>query len=154
MNDQIGKCYFTEFCDSTKRDLYKILGCSPNSSSVELKQAYHRLILEFHPDKNLSPPSDSQTFQVVKEAWDILGNPDLKRKYDLWCKQAEFEAEGTLLYARLVPKELEATDDEDILSYPCRCGNSYLVQKTDLQESQSLLYIPCQDCTFVIAVAT
>ena len=138
----------------TDKDLYGILGCTPDSSYEELKQAYHRKILESHPDKGNDSSKSTEEFQEIKSAWLILGNSDLRREYDIKCRQADLETQGALIYARLNPTELEPTEDEDILSYQCRCGNNYLVQKTDLEEANTVIHVPCQDCTFVIAIET
>ncbi|OXU24384.1 hypothetical protein TSAR_014356 [Trichomalopsis sarcophagae] len=140
--------------DVSNKDLYKILDCTVDSSPEELKQAYHRKILESHPDKSTDPPKSTETFHDVKQAWKILGNPVLKKEYDIKCRQADLEAQGALIYARVSPAELEETEEGDILSYQCRCGNSYLVQKSDLEEKNCVIHVPCQDCTFSIAIET
>ncbi|XP_011499602.1 PREDICTED: dnaJ homolog subfamily C member 24-like [Ceratosolen solmsi marchali] len=144
----------TDYDYDIKKDLYNILGCLPNSSSEEIKQAYHRKILESHPDKNENSHQNIKIFHDVKAAWEILGNTDRRRKYDAKFKQIQLEAEGELIYANLLPNDLEETEDIDTLSYQCRCGNSYIVQKTDLEQTNCVLHIPCQECTFVIAVET
>jgi DNA-directed RNA polymerase subunit RPC12/RpoP len=58
------------------------------------------------------------------------------------------------MYAQLTPSDLEETDNEGILSYQCRCGSSYLVQKNDLEQINCVVHISCQDCSFIIAVET
>lgn len=137
-------------------DLYRILDCLPDSTAEELKQAYHRKLLEWHPDKsnNSNSPESIKIFHEVQAAWEILGNPKLRKQYDIESKQADLEFQGALIYARLNPTELEVTEDEDIRSYKCRCGSSYLVQKSDLEEKNCVIHIPCQDCTFSIAIET
>ncbi|XP_014216573.1 dnaJ homolog subfamily C member 24 [Copidosoma floridanum] len=136
------------------QDHYQVLGCTSESSFEELKEAYRRKVLESHPDKSSNAKETVGTFREVKTAWETLKDPELRKKYDLKYREACLEAETALVHARLTPLELEETEEQDILSYPCRCGNSYLVHKTELEEINCIVHVPCQDCTFVIAIET
>lgn len=65
----------------TNRDFYDVLGVAKTASAAELKKAYRKKALEFHPDKNKS--SDAETkFKEVNEAYEILSNPQKKQTYD------------------------------------------------------------------------
>ncbi|MCX6726181.1 MAG: DnaJ domain-containing protein [Candidatus Shapirobacteria bacterium] len=66
---------------STKKDFYDILGISKNASSQELKKAYRKQALQWHPDRNKSAEA-SEKFKEVNEAYEILGNPQKKQSYD------------------------------------------------------------------------
>lgn len=59
--------------------LYDLLGVLPSASEQELKKAYRKAALKFHPDK---PTGDSEKFKEIGEAFDILSNPDKKQIYD------------------------------------------------------------------------
>jgi DnaJ-class molecular chaperone len=63
-----------------KIDLYKILEINKNSSEKEIKKAWKKLALKYHPDKNNNITSDK--FIKIKYAYDILSNKDSKEKYD------------------------------------------------------------------------
>ena len=60
-------------------DYYKTLGVTVKSSSDDIKRAYRKLSLKFHPDKN---NGDSTMFKQINEAYQTLGTPDKKRMYD------------------------------------------------------------------------
>jgi hypothetical protein len=62
-------------------DHYDILGISRESSQEEIKQAYHRLAMEYHPDKNPSPRA-AETMKQINEAYRILSDPLLRDDYD------------------------------------------------------------------------
>jgi DnaJ-class molecular chaperone len=66
---------------ATKRDYYDILGVSKNASKDELKKAYRKLALEWHPDKNKSPEANEK-FKEINEAYEVLSNPQKKQTYD------------------------------------------------------------------------
>lgn len=63
-------------------DYYKILGVNRNSSPEEIKKAYRKLALQFHPDKNGGDQEAEKKFKEIAEAYDVLGNPDKKSKFD------------------------------------------------------------------------
>ena len=66
---------------ATKRDFYDVLGVSKNASSDEIKKAYRKQALQWHPDRNKSTEA-SEKFKEINEAYEILGNPQKKQTYD------------------------------------------------------------------------
>ena len=66
---------------ATKRDFYDILGVSKNASQTEIKKAYRKQALEWHPDRNKSAEA-SEKFKEINEAYEVLGNPQKKQSYD------------------------------------------------------------------------
>jgi len=64
------------------KDYYEILGVSPTSPSAEIRRVYRRLALQYHPDKNPSPEAEA-IFQEINEAYEILGDEENRRRYDL-----------------------------------------------------------------------
>ena len=66
---------------SARKDYYKILEISRDASQSDIKQAYRKLALKFHPDKNKSPDA-TKKFQDIGEAYSVLSDPAKRRRYD------------------------------------------------------------------------
>ena len=66
----------------TKRDYYEILGVERNASKDELKKAYRKLAMQFHPDRNPGDKESEEKFKEAAEAYEILNNDDKRAKYD------------------------------------------------------------------------
>ena len=66
----------------SKRDYYEVLGVSKASSADEIKKAYRKLAVQFHPDKNPGDKSSEDKFKEAAEAYDILSNQDKRTRYD------------------------------------------------------------------------
>jgi len=77
---------------ATKRDFYDILGVSKNASEAELKAAYRKQALEWHPDRNKSPEA-AKKFKEINEAYEILSNSEKRAAYDQFG-HAAFEPGG------------------------------------------------------------
>jgi molecular chaperone DnaJ len=67
---------------TTKRDLYEVLGISRNASQDEIKKAYRKLAVQFHPDKNPGDKAAEDKFKEIAEAYAILNDPDKRLRYD------------------------------------------------------------------------
>jgi len=65
-----------------KRDFYDILGVSKGSSADEIKKAYRKLAIKFHPDKNPGDKEAEDKFKEAAEAYEVLSNPEKKQRYD------------------------------------------------------------------------
>lgn len=65
-----------------KRDYYEILGVEKNASKEELKKAYRKLAMQYHPDRNQGNKEAEDKFKEAAEAYEILSNDDKRAKYD------------------------------------------------------------------------
>ncbi|MDP1800761.1 MAG: molecular chaperone DnaJ [Bacteroidota bacterium] len=65
-----------------KRDYYEILGITKNASEEEIKKAYRKLAIKFHPDKNPDDKTAEDKFKEAAEAYEILSNPDKRARYN------------------------------------------------------------------------
>ena len=75
-------------------DYYEILGVSKTASDSELKKAYRKLALKYHPDKNGSPEAEA-IFKNVNEAYDCLSDKQKRANYDRFGKAgANFEGDA------------------------------------------------------------
>jgi molecular chaperone DnaJ len=66
----------------SKRDYYEILGCARNASDTELKKAYRRLAMKYHPDRRPGDQEALAQFKQCKEAYEILSDPQRRAAYD------------------------------------------------------------------------
>jgi molecular chaperone DnaJ len=64
------------------KDYYNVLGVDRNASEDEIKKAYRKKAMEFHPDKNPDNPEAEAKFKEAAEAYDTLSSPDKKSNYD------------------------------------------------------------------------
>ena len=65
-----------------KRDYYEVLGVDKGASADEIKKAYRKLAVKYHPDKNPGDKEAEEKFKEAAEAYSILSDPDKKAKYD------------------------------------------------------------------------
>src|SRR5438445_13604511 len=65
-----------------KRDYYEVLGVGRSTSEEEIKRAYRKLAVKFHPDKNPNDPHAEEKFKELGEAYDVLIDADKRAAYD------------------------------------------------------------------------
>lgn len=76
-----------------KEDYYDILGLSKGASAAEIKKAYRKKALEYHPDKNPGDSKAEEMFKKAAEAYEVLSDPDKRARYDQYG-HAAFEGAG------------------------------------------------------------
>ncbi|HVD99184.1 MAG TPA: molecular chaperone DnaJ [Cytophagaceae bacterium] len=65
-----------------KRDYYEVLGVAKNAPADEIKKAYRKMAIKYHPDKNPGNAEAEEKFKEAAEAYEILSNPEKKQRYD------------------------------------------------------------------------
>lgn len=70
-----------------KRDYYEVLGVDKSASADEIKKAYRKLAIKYHPDKNPDNPAAEDKFKEAAEAYEVLSNAEKKQRYDQFGHQ-------------------------------------------------------------------
>jgi curved DNA-binding protein len=65
------------------KDYYKILGVPKSATQDEIKKEYRKLAIKYHPDKNPGDKKSEEKFKEINEAYDVLGDAEKRKKYDL-----------------------------------------------------------------------
>src|ERR671937_1067708 len=68
---------------SSKRDYYEVLGVQKNASKEEVKNAYRKLALQYHPDRNKAAGSEDK-FKEISEAYAVLSDDEKRKRYDTY----------------------------------------------------------------------
>lgn len=102
------------------KDYYKILGIQSGSNEDEIKKAYRKMALKFHPDKNKDANAEEK-FKEIAEAYEVLSDPKKRVIYDQYGEEGECLA--SLWYSGsgiwLVVKQLTIQiQDEELLLHP------------------------------------
>ena len=66
----------------SKRDFYEILGVSKTATADEIKKAYSKVAMQFHPDRNPGDKAAEEKFKEAAEAYEVLSDSDKKAQYD------------------------------------------------------------------------
>ncbi|XP_072486557.1 dnaJ homolog subfamily C member 18 isoform X1 [Notamacropus eugenii] len=94
------------------RSYYEILGVDRHASDEDLKKAYRKLALKFHPDKNCAPGA-TEAFKAIGNAFAVLSNPDKRLRYDEYGdEQATFAAPQARPYTYYPDFEADITPEE------------------------------------------
>ena len=77
-----------------KRDYYEVLGVAKGASADEIKKAYRKVAMQYHPDRNPGDKESEEKFKEAAEAYDYLSNPDKKAQYDRFGHAAQGGGRG------------------------------------------------------------
>ena len=71
----------------SKRDYYEVLGVAKNATADEIKSAYRKLAMKYHPDRNPGDKAAEEKFKEAAEAYDVLHDPQKRQQYDQFGHQ-------------------------------------------------------------------
>ena len=77
-----------------KKDYYEVLGISKSAATAEIKKAYRKMAVKYHPDKNPDDKNAEEKFKEAAEAYEILSDPDKKARYDQYGHSAFDGSQG------------------------------------------------------------
>src|SRR5271154_3558327 len=80
--------------NASSRDFYEILGVPKEASKDDIKGAYRKLALQFHPDRNKDPGAEER-FKQISEAYAILSDDDKRKQYDTYGKEGVYQRYGS-----------------------------------------------------------
>ncbi|MGF1534706.1 MAG: DnaJ C-terminal domain-containing protein [Bernardetiaceae bacterium] len=92
------------------KDYYQILGIKRGAGAEEIKKAYRDLAKKYHPDRNPNSPTAEQRFKDITEAYEVLSDPEKRRKYDLLGKNWQQFDRNTAGNAADVFRDVEFKD--------------------------------------------
>ena len=98
-----------------KRDYYEVLGVPKTASADEIKSAYRKLAMKWHPDRNPDNPEAKAKFQEASEAYEVLSNPEKRQRYDQFGHQGVNFGPGGFDFGRDF-SHFEDVDLNDILN--------------------------------------
>ena len=78
---------------ANKRDYYEVLGVNKNATEAELKKAYRKMAMKYHPDQNQGDKEAEEKFKEVNEAYEVLSDSQKRAQYDQFG-HAAFEQGG------------------------------------------------------------
>ena len=98
-----------------KRDYYEVLGVAKDATADQIKSAYRKLAMKYHPDRNPDNPEAKEKFTEVSEAYEVLSNPEKRQRYDQFGHQGVNFGPGGFDFGRDF-SHFEDVDLNDILN--------------------------------------
>ena len=125
--------------------LYQILDLKPNATQKEIQKSYQRLVLKYHPDKNLQGNQDSEKFHQIQRAFEILMDPQKRKEYD--GRIAAYNRMGPM-QDEISLDEFQYDEDSGVYSLECRCGGLFWVTNQILENG--IYGVECDRCSLCI----
>lgn len=116
------------------------------SSSFEtIKENYKKLILQYHPDKNVQ---HEHKFVQINEAWNVLKNEGERKLYD--AKLLAESEDHMNIYKSVLLSEMGLRDDQQMYVYPCRCGECYEIETNQIEDEN--IIVACDTCSLLLEI--
>ncbi|KAI0652547.1 hypothetical protein C8Q79DRAFT_997565 [Trametes meyenii] len=129
---------------SSVSDYYGLLAIPYSASSADVKAAYHRALLAYHPDKHASR-NHSVDIGLLKQAFSTLYDPHLRKNYDSLRTSVRIGGPRPAQVVSLEDFEESEDANGNRWTYPCRCGGHYVVTEDMLDAGQHL--VGCTSCS-------
>ena len=100
----------------SKRDYYEVLGVDSSASEQEVKKAFRRIAMKYHPDRNPDDQKADEKFKEAQEAYEILGDADKKATYDRFGHAGLDQNGGCLVYTSDAAADLRCVESGGLLS--------------------------------------
>lgn len=135
-------------------DCYDVLGVQETATAEEIKRAYHKLALKYHPDKNKDSGTDMK-FKALNEAYEILSDPNHNRDHRIRNKlnlDAKLCKNTSTIYEE-VPIRM-CLEGCKYYSYACRCSGSFMLDKSLLSDEGDInvFIVDCDSCSNSIKI--
>lgn len=124
-------------------DLYSELEVNSRAKTNDIKVAYQRLALQYHPDKGCA--DGGERFVRINAAWKVLGDEAARVDYDkrFACKAASSFSE------RVAASEFEPSDEAGVLRKQCRCGDYYELLQAEMAAEKEVV-VQCGGCSLYV----
>ena len=136
-------------------DFYQLLAVPKDASVADIKAAYHRALLQAHPDKQprRSPSRVDVDIAMLQKAYQTLSDSQLRAAYDLELKQRSQSLgprPAEIVSLEDFEDESTAEDEEGPWRYRCRCGGWYRITTALMDKGEHL--VSCNSCSEVVWV--
>ncbi|KAG5352101.1 hypothetical protein E4T56_gene12840 [Termitomyces sp. T112] len=140
-------------------DFYELLSVARNASPSEIKIAYRRTLLRYHPDKNnhnvskITQSDSVVSISLIKDAYNTLSDPEIRKRYDADAhRRSVTMAPRPAQVVSLEEFEEAMTESEkdSVWRYQCRCGGMYRITAADMENGHHL--VGCSSCSEVVWV--
>ena len=119
---------------------YDILGVDKKATEQQIKKAYRELSLKNHPDRNINDPTAHSRFQEINAAYEILGDTDKRRQYDMGFGDNDMGISVELTNNDIQPRE--------------RTLDAIYIYDDDLDETKSIIWVQCRKCKWSCPIET
>ncbi|KAK9821650.1 hypothetical protein WJX74_004437 [Apatococcus lobatus] len=131
---------------------YNVLGIGKDASLSQITAAYRTAVLKHHPDRSNAAKSSPEEFLRAQQAYEVLRNDSLRKVYDRQLDQRRVL--GHIAPSDIIRREdLQQLGGDDVMTYSCRCGGSYIVDLADMQLYTEFL-LPCDTCSQYVCLDT
>lgn len=139
-------------------DFYDILGLNRDCNRDEIRKAYLRLSLIYHPDKVADSSSEEdfkKKFQILSEIYQTLYNPESRERYDSKSKfsTVNLKDEDPVVYDTICLTQCHSDDTSYV--YDCRCSGNFVLSKQlikDLKREEQSFIVDCDSCSNCIRI--